>query len=162
MGNPIINGDMIECSMACTLPPGVPQPGPLVPGPISKIPNLLTILPTCKVMIHGNFAATIMDNKPMVNIKPFQMSCGSPANLSNVNATITATIAATAAALGVPTPMHVYTPCFPNFTAPWIPPKTCTFIAGNSAIDKTSIVICANGGVVKISSASALRVSVSK
>src|SRR5689334_18782068 len=66
------------------------------------------IVPVPTVLGQGPPAANIMDNKPMANIPPFGM-CQSPANPP--------VAAATAAALGVLTPM----PCVPVIPAPWVP-----------------------------------------
>jgi hypothetical protein len=63
------------------------------------------VLPKNKVLCEGPPAANIMDHVPMLNILPFGV-CSSPANPT--------VVAATAAALGVLTPM----PCIP---APWAP-----------------------------------------
>ncbi len=71
-------------------------------------PSALMVLPANKVLCGGPPAANIMDNKPFVNILPFAM-CSSPAN--------PAVAAATAASLGVLTPM----PCTPMTSAPWVP-----------------------------------------
>src|ERR1041385_2786489 len=77
-------------------------------------PSTLTVLPTNRTIAGGVPRAAIMDNKPLVNILPFGMC------LSLANPTVAA---ATAAALGVLTPM----PCIPVTTAPWgaraAPPK---------------------------------------
>ena len=62
-------------------------------------PSALSVLPA-NCVTTGTPAATIMDNKPFVNILPFGM-CISPANPE--------VIAETAAALGVLTPA----PCIP-------------------------------------------------
>ena len=70
-------------------------------------PSSLVVLPTNKVFTDKVPDANIMDHIPMVNIMPFGM-CMSPAN--------PAVAAATAAALGVLTPM----PCIPNTPAPWV------------------------------------------
>ena len=63
-------------------------------------PSTLVVLPVNRVLCEGPLAANIMDHVPLVNIMPFGM-CTSPANPQ--------VAAATAAALGVPTPM----PCVP-------------------------------------------------
>ena len=73
-------------------------------------PSSLVVLPTNRVMTNNVPDANIMDHIPMTNIMPFGM-CTSPAN--------PVVAAATAAALGVLTPM----PCIPATPAPWI---TCT------------------------------------
>src|SRR6201981_458403 len=71
-------------------------------------PSSLLVLPTNRVMTDEEPDANIMDHIPMVNIIPFDM-CMSPANPT--------VAAATAAALGVLTPM----PCIPNTPPPWGP-----------------------------------------
>lgn len=79
----VVNSAMLSCTMGL---------GPPVP---------LTVVPKgAPVTAGGQFVATIADTLPMANIPMFGM-CASPAN--------PAVIAATAAALGVPTPM----PCVP-------------------------------------------------
>ena len=72
-------------------------------------PSVLNVLPANKV-VSAMPIATIMDNKPIVNILPFGM-CSSMANPT--------VAAATAAALGVLTPM----PCLPVISAPWVSGK---------------------------------------
>ena len=69
-------------------------------------PSSLVVLPTNKVLTGEVPDANIMDHIPMTNIMPFGM-CMSPSN--------PVVAAATAAALGVLTPM----PCIPNTPAPW-------------------------------------------
>ena len=59
-------------------------------------PSVLTVLPVNRVMTSNQPAANIMDHKPMLNVMPFGV-CMSPAN--------PVVAAATAAALGVLTPM---------------------------------------------------------
>ena len=71
-------------------------------------PATLTVLPVGRVATGNMPDANIMDHVPMANIAPFGM-CMSPANPM--------VAAATAAALGVLTPM----PCIPNTTSPWHP-----------------------------------------
>lgn len=71
-------------------------------------PSQLIITDPTRPMIQGKPKATIMDFSPMVNILPFGM-CQSMANPT--------VSAATAAAMGVLTPM----PCIPAITAPWSP-----------------------------------------
>src|SRR5256885_3774612 len=100
-------------------------------------PSSLVVLPTSQVMAGGPPAATIMDNAPIVNIPPFGM-CNSPSNPT--------VAAATAAALGVLTPM----PCVPVTTAPWVPGSPTTLIASMPALNNTSKLMCAYGGVIQI------------
>ena len=97
-------------------------------------PSVLSVLPTNKTMI-GTPAATIMDCAPMVNIPPFAMC------MSIANPTVAA---ATAAALGVLTPM----PCIP-VTAPWVPGSATCMIGGMPALNNTSMCTCAWGGVIQ-------------
>jgi hypothetical protein len=81
--------------------------------------------------------ATIMDNKPMANIMPFGM-CQSMANPQ--------VAAATAAALGVLTPM----PCIPNTTAPWVPGSPTVLIGNFPALNNSCKLMCMWGGVIQI------------
>ncbi|MEJ8675871.1 DUF4280 domain-containing protein [Chromobacterium amazonense] len=101
-------------------------------------PSSLSVLPTARVMAGGRPAATIMDHAPLLNILPFGM-CSSPANPM--------VAAATAAALGVLTPM----PCIPATAAPWIPGGAPTVLLGGMpALDANSTLMCNWGGVIKI------------
>jgi hypothetical protein len=81
--------------------------------------------------------ATIMDNKPMANIMPFGM-CQSMSNPQ--------VAAATAAAMGVLTPM----PCIPNTTAPWAPGSATVMIGNFPALNNSSKLACMWGGVIQI------------
>lgn len=99
-------------------------------------PSVLNVLPAARVM--SNMAlATIMDNIPLVNIPPFGM-CSSLANPT--------VAAATAAALGVLTPM----PCLPVFPAPWTPGSLTVLIGGKPALNNGCKLMCAYGGVISI------------
>ena len=77
----------------------------------------------------------ITDNVPMMNIPPFGM-CTSPSNPT--------VAAATAAALGVLTPM----PCVPATPAPWAPGVPTVLIANIPAIDNTCKLTCIWGGMI--------------
>ena len=81
-------------------------------------------------------AGVITDNIPIANIAPFGM-CTSMAN--------PAVASATAAALGVLTPM----PCLPVFPAPWTPGAPNVLITNTPALDNVSKLMCAYGGVVQ-------------
>ena len=100
-------------------------------------PSSLVVLPVNRVLVSNMPAANIMANKPMVNIVPFGM-CQSPANPT--------VIAATAAALGVLTPM----PCIPATVAPWTPGNPMTLVGGMPAINNSSKLMCTWGGVINI------------
>ncbi|MDP5280597.1 DUF4280 domain-containing protein [Sphingomonas sp. DG1-23] len=99
-------------------------------------PSTLNVLPANRVMAGNVPAATIMDHAPMVNIPPFGM-CSSPANPT--------VIAATAAALGVLTPM----PCVPATPAPWAPGVPTTMIGNMPALNDTCKLMCVWGGVIQ-------------
>ena len=102
-------------------------------------PSTLVVMPANRVLTQTP-DANIMDNKPLVNIMPFGM-CSSPTN--------PAVIAATAAALGVLTPM----PCVPVIPAPWMPGAPTVLIANMPALDNTCKLMCAWAGVIQITNA---------
>ncbi len=97
-------------------------------------PSTLIVVPQGQpVQMEGKFAATIMDFVPIKNIAPFGM-CMSPTNPQF--------IAATAAALGTPTPV----PCMP-ITTPWTPGAPKTLINHFPALTLGSMCMCAWGPI---------------
>ena len=102
-------------------------------------PVPLVVPPKFPVLASGLPVATIMDFIPMVNIATFGM-CSS---LSNPTVA-----AATAAALGVLTPM----PCIPAIAAPWIPTKPTCLLAGIPVVTGNDKCMCTWGGCIGISS----------
>jgi hypothetical protein len=117
MGMQVCMGAMLQCSFG------------LAPGSLMVVPQnrVLTTTP----------AANIMDNKPFVNVLPFGM-CQSLAN--------PAVAAATAAAMGVLTPM----PCIPLLTAPWIVGEPTVLLGNMPALNNSSKLICGFGGVIQV------------
>jgi hypothetical protein len=111
--------------------------GALMKCSFGVAPAQLVVLPQNRVMT-GKPAANIMDSKPMVNILPFGM-CQSLANPM--------VAAATAAALGVLTPM----PCIPNTPAPWVPGAPTVMVGTAPALDKSCMLVCAWGGMIQVS-----------
>ena len=99
-------------------------------------PAALNVLPTSRVMIGGKPAATIADCVTGANIPPFAM-CTSLANPT--------VVAATAAALGVLTPM----PCVPVPT-PWVPGTPQVLIGGKPAANLQCKSTCAWGGIIQV------------
>lgn len=128
MANMVCGGALCACSFGMV-------PVPLVVTPENKV---VTTQPL----------ATIMDNVPFKNIMPFGM-CSNPANPT--------VAAATAAALGVLTPM----PCIPAIAAPWAPGSTKVLIANKPALTSTSKLMCSYGGVIQISNPGTLTISTS-
>lgn len=118
MGLPVVNGAMLMCSFGVA-------------------PSPLTVLPDKKVIVQNMPAATIMDNTPFVNIKPFGV-CSSLAN--------PITAAQTAAALGVLTPGA----CTPVCPAPWVPGGPTVLVGNMPVLNSTSKCICAYGGVIQV------------
>lgn len=98
-------------------------------------PSSLVVLPTNRVMTDQVPDANIMDHVPMMNIMPFGM-CQSLANPM--------VAAATAAALGVLTPM----PCIPNTPAPWVPGAPTVLLGNFPTLDNTSQLMCIWAGVI--------------
>ncbi|MFI3227512.1 MAG: DUF4280 domain-containing protein [Clostridia bacterium] len=117
MGFAVLGGANIQCSFGTA-------------------PSVLTVLPTSLVMSSMPMAS-IMDYIPMVNILPFVM-CQNPANPTVASAT--------AAALGVLTPM----PCIPLTVSAWAPGCSSVMVAGNPALNNSSKLNCAYGGVIQI------------
>ena len=103
-------------------------------------PSSLVVLPTNRVMTNNVPDANIMDHIPMVNIMPFGM-CSSPSNPT--------VAAATAAALGVLTPM----PCVPATPAPWIAGAPTVLLGNFPSLDNVSQLMCIWGGVITFSDA---------
>lgn len=99
-------------------------------------PCTLVVLPTNRVLVDTP-AANIMDSKPIVNFPTFGMC------MSMANPTVAA---ATAAALGVLTPM----PCVPATAAPWIPTSPTVLIGNMPVVDNTSQAICSYGGCITV------------
>lgn len=147
MSNPIVNGSLIKCSMACSLPPGVPVPQ--APSYPPGIPGNLVVSPANKVMSGNQPIATIMDNQ----ILPFQLSCMSQSNPTVQSASKTATIAAGG------TPMFVPAPCVPTITSPWSPGCQNCMIANKNLLNSTSKLECSMGGTIEIVSTSAMKVN---
>ena len=110
-------------------------------------PSSLVVLPLNRTMAEGPPAANIMDHKPFLNIMPFGM-CKSPAN--------PAVAAATAAALGVLTPM----PCTPVTPGPWVPGAATVMIANFPALNNSSKCMCAFAGTISITNPGCKKVMV--
>ena len=109
-------------------------------------PSVLNVLPVARV-VSNTPLATIMDNVPLVNVMPFGM-CQNPAN--------PAVAAATAAAMGVLTPM----PCIPVVPGPWIPGSPTVLIGGKPALNNTCKLMCAYGGVIQITNPATTNIQV--
>ena len=118
MPNHVCNGAMLKCTMGLA-------------------PSSLVVLPLNMQNTSNMPAANIQDHVPMVNIMPFGM-CQSPANPT--------VAAATAAAMGVLTPM----PCIPLTPAPWAPGSPTVTLANQPALNKSSMLMCNWAGQISI------------
>ena len=110
MGSFVTTGAIMTCTFGMT-------PCPLV------------VLPTRTVLLSGRPKANIMDFVPITNIASFGM-CSAPTNPT--------VIAATAAAMGVFTPM----PCIPAIVSPWIPGYPQVLVQGMPALTSDSRNMC--------------------
>jgi hypothetical protein len=117
MGVQVVMGATLQCSFGAA-------------------PSALMVLPANKVLATTP-AANIMDNKPMVNILPFGVC------MSLANPTVAA---ATAAAMGVLTPM----PCIPATAAPWVPGCPKVLIGNMPALESNSKLMCSYGGCIQV------------
>ena len=94
-------------------------------------PGVLIVPPLNKMLTSNQPAATVMDNKPMVNIAPFPM-CMSPKQPSM-------------AATGAPGP------CLPAFAAPWSPGAPTVQLGNFAVLNNMSTLNCtAMNGVITI------------
>ncbi len=100
--------------------------------------STLNIIDIHKIYIQGNPIATMMDNKPMVNIQPFG-KCKSMANPT--------VAAATAANYGRLQKM----PCIPVIPAPWLKGKMDVKVKGTPAILEDAKLNCAYAGIIEVS-----------
>lgn len=108
-------------------------------------PSNFMVLPDKMILTENKPVANIMDNKPMVNILPFGM-CQSLAN--------PAVAAATAAALGVLTPV----PCVPVTAAPWVPGSPTVLVKNMPGLTDSCKLMCSWGGVIQFNSAGTAKV----
>ncbi len=116
MGNPAVNTAICQCTFGAA-------PAPLV------VTSQTTVLESKMP------AATIMD------IPKLPMTFGMCSSLANPTVA-----SATAAALGVLTPM----PCVPACAAPWAPGSPTVLVCGKPALNDSSKCMCNWGGVISI------------
>ena len=128
MAKQVVMGAMMQCSFGAA-------------------PSALIVLPVSRVTVEGRPAANIMDHKPVVNIPTFGM-CTAPTN--------PAVIAATSAALGVPTPA----PCVPVVPAPWAPGSPTVPIGNMPALNDMSKCMCTWAGVISITNAGTMKTDI--
>jgi|SRR5579863_6634586 hypothetical protein len=98
-------------------------------------PSNLVVLPINRVTTNMVPDANIMDHIPLVNILPF----GACTTVSNPMVA-----AATAAALGVLTPM----PCIPVTLDPWIAGAETVLLGNQPSLDNISTLMCMWGGEI--------------
>ena len=126
MGNPAVNTAVCQCTFGAA-------PAPLTVT--SQSPAVGGSMPF----------ATIMDiPKPPMT---FGM-CSSPANPTVASAT--------AAAMGVLTPM----PCIPACAAPWAPGSPTVIVGGKPALNNSSKCMCNWGGVVSVTMTPAMTINI--
>ncbi|SRR6266567_9446599 len=118
MAQQVCNGATLQCSMGMA-------------------PSSLVVLPTNRVTTGNQPDANIMDHIPMTNIMPFGM-CMSPTNPS--------VAAATAAAMGVLTPM----PCIPVTVSPWIPGAPNVNLGSMPTLDSQCTLMCMWAGTIQV------------
>ena len=98
-------------------------------------PSSFMATPGRTEMLSNVPKGNIMDFAPMLNIMPFGM-CNTPSNPT--------VAAATAAAMGVLTPM----PCIPAVTTPWMPGNPQVLVQGQPALMRSCCNMCMWGGQI--------------
>ncbi|HST84196.1 MAG TPA: DUF4280 domain-containing protein [Kineosporiaceae bacterium] len=121
---PVVTGAILECGMGTA-------------------PSVMVVLPVAQVLVEARPVAVVADNIPFLNLLPFGM-CQSPANPM--------VMAATAAALGVLTPM----PCLPMPVGPWNSQVSKTLVGGKAVLGSGGTCSCAYGGSISIKLAGAM------
>ncbi len=121
MPKQVCSGAQVKCSQA--VPPGM---------------AVLSVLPVSMTNGGGPPAANIMDYVPMVNIPTFGM-CNTQSN--------PLVAAATAAAMGTPTPA----PCIPVITSPWSPGSSSIMVGNQPSLNDSSTCMCTWGGEIEVS-----------
>ncbi len=97
-------------------------------------PSTLMANAQVTTMTSSKVMATIMDNKPMGNIPPFGM-CNCPANPATIKP---------------PPVMFAPAPCVPVIPAPWAPGSPTVMVGNYPALNNSSKLMCAYGGVISI------------
>jgi hypothetical protein len=100
-------------------------------------PASLVVIPGASMLTPAMPSANSSAFAPIVNVPPFG-ACSSPSN--------PVVAAATAAALGVLTPM----PCVPATTSPWVPGATAVINGPMPAVDVGCKLTCMWGGVISV------------
>ena len=126
MGNPAVMTALCQCAFG-------------------MIPCPLTVTSQSTVIAQNFPMGTIMD------MPKLPMTFGMCTSLANPTVA-----AATAAALGVLTPM----PCIPACAAPWAPGSPTVLVGGKPALNNSSKCICSYGGVISINMTPAMTVQV--
>jgi len=121
--------------------------GAMMQCSMGMAPSSLVVLPKNLVFTDQVPDANIMDHIPMVNIMPFGV-CTSLANPT--------VAAATAAALGVLTPM----PCIPNTPAPWVTGAPTVLLGNFPTLDNVSKLMCIWAGVIQFTTPGEFTVTV--
>ena len=96
-----------------------------------------TLVSTNKIMVENKPILTVNDCSFGANVLPFPM-CSAPSN--------PAVIAATAAAMGVPTPST----CLGTFLGPWVPERADILFGGQPCVTEKCSLNCLWGGMIKI------------
>ena len=127
MANPVVQTAMCTCSFGAA-------------------PAVLSVTSQQTVFICKMLAATMQDGAPICNV-PTCGWCCKPANPP--------VAAATAAALGVLTPM----PCIPA-TVAWAPGCPTVMVCKRPLLNNTSKLMCSYGGVIQVTMTPAMTVKV--